>query len=172
MICEQLWTFSLDLLSKPDTTFWDEAVPSCPSAAHFAWALFHLPWVSMDTPGLPLLSLGRGQAHNIHSFNLPSSAVQPLLLIPTPQPLLQLSLAADGPDNGHGRAGMDGGNLRQEGSGWHCHSQHLRIHQQDSNPLPLLHRLGFGLGLGSENQIFREFSCRTPSAWSKCSSFF
>lgn len=48
-------------------------------------------------------------------------------------------------------------------AGWHCRTQHPRVHQQDKHLLTCLYRLGFERGLARENKIFREFSCKTPS---------
>lgn len=53
------------------------------------------------------------------------------------------------------------------GCGWVGTAQHPRVHWQDKHLLPCLHRPGFELGLASENKIFREFSCKTPSTSTK-----
>lgn len=141
-------------------------MPGCPSAARFGWALFDLAlgadgsWFTRTCLVWPCCQWGEG---NPKTFT--ASICHVLLLRASPphsQPLLKgLAMAMAGL---HRQSWHDGGNLRQEGSGWHCHTQHLRTHQQHSNPCPI----STGLVWAVKNQIFREFSCRAPSAWTKC----
>lgn len=158
----------------PETTSWSLALPSCllPSFdgqyLTWLWVLMRN-WFTMDMPGIPLLSAGMRTIPQTHSWvesiklclafaspthSLASAESSPFLLTVLPM------IIAVGEVNLIPKAG--GSTV-----GWHCRSQHPRVHQQDEHLLPCLYRLGFELGLASENKIFGEFSCKTPSASTK-----